>query len=145
MENITNSQIFAVIGIVLMILEIVVPGFIMLPMGVAFLITATFTGLVPALGGQLVILFISLIFTFIFFSKVVRPKMSKNRFVSNAESLKGMIGTVEEEINPKNNTGYIKIYGDSWKAITLDGSVVPVGARVCVERLDGNKVFVTKV
>ncbi len=145
MDTITNAQIFAVIGIILMILEIVVPGFIMMPMGVAFLITSAFTGFVPELGGQLGVLFVSLIFTFVFFSKVIRPKMNKNKFISNAESLKGMVGTVEEEINPKINTGYVKIYGDSWKAITTDGSVVPVGARVTVERLDGNKVFVTKV
>lgn len=145
MNILTNTQIFAIIGITLMVLEIVVPGFIMMPMGIAFLLTAVCASFIAELSGQLVVLFISLIITFVFFSKIIRPKMSKNRFLSNAESLKGMVGTVEEEINPALNKGYIKIYGDSWKAITLDGSVVPVGSRVTVERLDGNKVFVKKV
>jgi membrane protein implicated in regulation of membrane protease activity len=145
METLTSAQIFAVLGIVLMILEIVVPGFVMMPMGVAFLITAAFANVVIGLGAQLGVLFVSLIFTFFFFSKVIRPKMQKDRFLSNADGLKGQVGTVEEEINPSQNKGYIKIYGDSWRAITLDGSIVPVGARVKVERLDGNKVFVSRV
>ncbi len=142
MTNLASTQIYAILGIVLIILEIVVPGFVMMPMGVAFLITSALSSFVPDFTGQLFMLAVNLILTFLFFSKVIRPKLQRNRFLSNAEALVGQKGTVEEEINPKLGTGYIKIYGDSWKAITADGSIIKLGSQVIVERLDGNKVFV---
>lgn len=144
MENLTNVQVFAALGVVLIILEMVTPGFVMLPIGVSFLITSAVIPFVPELSHQLMILAITLTITFIFFHKYIRPKFSKQRFKSNVDSLVGQTAAVEEEINPTQGTGYIKIYGDHWKAITIDGSMVEVGKKVVVERVDGNKLFVRK-
>lgn len=145
METLSIGQIYATLGIVLIILEVVVPGFVMLPIGVGFLITSAFVGLIPSVGGQLLLLFLSIILTFIFFSKVIKFKLQKARHLSNAESLVGQMGIVEEEINANSRKGYVKIYGDSWKAIAVDGSVINVGSRVVVEKLDGNKIIVRAI
>ncbi len=55
--------------------------------------------------------------------------------VSNAEALIGQTGTVEEPITG-DQSGYVKIDGDVWKAVSTDLETIQRGERVRVVRMD---------
>ena len=61
---------------------------------------------------------------------------------SNMDSLIGEITTVDEEIDPDAGTGYVKVYADNWKAVAT--TKIPIGTKVRILSVDGNKVRVEK-
>ena len=65
------------------------------------------------------------------------PGIGADRFV-------GGIGIVLEEINPSANTGKIRLNQESWRAESENGEVVPQGATVKVQRIDGTRAIVQK-
>jgi hypothetical protein len=71
----------------------------------------------------------------------VRPPLlhalhvSGDNRVSNAEALIGRIGTVEEPITGE-HSGYVKIDGDVWKAVSTDLETIRRGERVRVVKMD---------
>lgn len=67
----------------------------------------------------------------------VRPSLLKHihskdkERLSNADALMGREGIVIEPIE-KGGSGYVKIDGDDWKAITKEGEYIPKGEKVKV-------------
>ena len=53
--------------------------------------------------------------------------------------------TKEEQIENLKETGEIKVNGVPWTAVSADGSVIPEGSLVRIERLEGAKVYVSPV
>ena len=56
------------------------------------------------------------------------------------------IGTparVTEDIDNEAGTGAVYVDGKTWTARSSDGSVIPIGTKVTVERMEGVKLFVT--
>lgn len=64
--------------------------------------------------------------------------------LSNVDAIAGREGTVTDEIKA-GGSGYVKIDGDEWKAITADGTPVAKGARVRVVSMDSIIVTVEKM
>jgi membrane protein implicated in regulation of membrane protease activity len=135
-------QVFLGIGILLSVAEIFVFGFFLLPAGLAFAAAGIFSLFVPSLPLQLVFLGVALIATYFAFHKLRRSNSPGLR--SNVDKLIGAEGIAEEEISHARNTGYVKVYGDSWKAIVPAGVVIAAGSRVRITGVDGNKVHVQK-
>lgn len=138
---ITSWQIFVSIGLILMALEMVIPGFIVFPMGLAFLLTGAFVPLTQSLSVQLGILGVNLILVFGVLHRWNKRRTRKKVYLSNVS---GMIGREVSVIEPisKESPGYVKLYGDQWQAISLSGQEFGVGEKVMIESLDGNKVIV---
>ncbi|XOQ44752.1 MAG: NfeD domain-containing protein [Clostridium sp.] len=61
---------------------------------------------------------------------------------TNADRYLGKIAVVTAEINNTLGTGQVNVLGSVWTARSYDGSVIPVGARVLVESIDGVKLIV---
>lgn len=61
---------------------------------------------------------------------------------TNADRYLGKIAIVTVEINNTIGTGQVNVLGSIWTARSSDGSVIPVGARVFVESIDGVKLIV---
>ena len=67
----------------------------------------------------------------------VRPKLAKllhgkrRERLSNADALMGRIGRVSEAIE-QGGYGRVAIDGDDWKAVSADGSYMPLGQNVRV-------------
>ncbi len=65
----------------------------------------------------------------------VRPVLTKylhhpsHKRKSNADALIGRHGVVTEKINP-HGYGYVRIDGDEWRSVTLDGSAIEAGTNV---------------
>lgn len=134
-------QVFAALGVLLMALEVVVPGFVMLPMGIGFLLTAGVAVVIQ--DGPLLV---AILGTFQFLIYVVFRRVLKNRSTAPTAytNVDGMLGKTAEvtEAIPERGTGYVKLYGDRWLAQSLDGRSHAVGARVVIEKVEGNKVWV---
>jgi membrane protein implicated in regulation of membrane protease activity len=131
-------QIWLVVAIVLVILEIMTAGFGV----ICFAIGAVFSALVAGLGGsitwQIVVFAVVSLLTFVFLRPVVirfLDKKSKD-VKTNADAVIGRKGVVSERIDSAQHTGRVAIDGDDWKAISEDGSVIEKGAEVKIVKLD---------
>ena len=131
-------QIWLVVAIVLVILEIMTAGFGV----ICFAIGAVFSALVAGLGGsitwQIVVFAVVSPLTFVFLRPVVirfLDKKSKD-VKTNADAVIGRKGVVSERIDSAQHTGRVAIDGDDWKAISEDGSVIEKGAEVKIVKLD---------
>ena len=73
--------------------------------------------------------------------KYFTPKLVK----TNVDSVIGSQGMVTAEINNTLATGQVKLGVMEWTARSADGTVIPVGTQIKVDRIEGVKVFVTPV
>ncbi|MCB9083849.1 MAG: NfeD family protein [Bdellovibrionaceae bacterium] len=142
--HMTAWQVAVTIGLLFMIAEVFVPGFVMFPIGLAFMATAPITLWVDSFAGQIAVLAGLLIVTFVIFHKLI-PRTQPHERLSNVDDMIGKTATVEVDIDNDANAGYVKLYGDSWRAVNLEDGTIGKGSKVKIEQLDGNKVLVRKI
>lgn len=73
--------------------------------------------------------------------KYFTPKLTR----TNADRVIGQEGYVTVEIDNLNAAGTVKIGAMDWTARSTDGSIIPAGTKIRVDRIEGVKVFVTSV
>ena len=61
---------------------------------------------------------------------------------TNLDRVIGCTARVTEEIDNEAGTGAVYVEGKTWTARSSDGSVIPIGTKVTVERMEGVKLFV---
>lgn len=81
---------------------------------------------------------VCLIATRPFVKKLTKSKIQK----TNADRCIGAEAVVTEEINNLESVGQVKVVGNVWTARSSDGSVIPKGSIVIVERMEGVKLIV---
>ena len=64
---------------------------------------------------------------------------------TNADRVFGQKAKVTEAIDNENSTGAVYVDGKTWSARSVDGSVIPVGTQVRIEKMEGVKLFVTSL
>jgi membrane protein implicated in regulation of membrane protease activity len=133
-----------VIGLVLLIVEIFSAGFVVSLIGLACFMA----GIVSIFTDNLIIQFVVFAITMILLMIYVRPIIkklfsSKSNKKSNIDLLIGKVCVVDTEINNLKGTGYIKINADYWKAVSSDGSNIPKGTIVVIEKMEGITVTVS--
>ena len=103
------------------------------------LIIALFTeNLVIQVIAFFVVSFLLLIFT----RPVVARYFNSKRTKTNAESLVGEYCKVTEQIDNFNGKGVVLLNGLEWTARSKDDTVIPVGTRVKLVRIEGVKAIV---
>ena len=133
-----SYQIWLVVAIILVIIEICTAGF----GSICFAIGAAFSALAAGLGlsltWQIVIFAVISLLTFIFLRPVAMRFLNKRSkdVKTNADALVGRKGVVSERIDAAQHTGRVAIDGDDWKAVTADGSIIEKGAEVEIIKLD---------
>ncbi len=137
-------QILATLGVLLMVAEMFVSGFVLLPIGVAFLLTALASLKVQDWPVLLAILGGFQVAMFWLFQKVLKKYHSKTRAYTGAEGMIGAECVVTEPISSA-QSGYVKLYGDLWQARSTGTASFKAGQRVVITKIDGNKVFVEGV
>ena len=70
-------------------------------------------------------------------------KMKTEAVPTNLDRAIGSAARVTEDIDNDAGTGAVYVDGKTWTARSSDGSVIPIGTRVTVERMEGVKLFVT--
>ena len=61
---------------------------------------------------------------------------------TNADRVLGQTVKVTETVDNENAVGAVYVDGKTWTARSADGSVIPAGTRVIVERIEGVKLLV---
>ena len=103
---------------------------------------ATFLG--AALWLQ-VVLFLSVSAITLAATRPLVRKMSAKAVPTNLDRAIGSAARVTEEIDNDAGTGAVYVDGKTWSARSSDGSPIPMGAKVVVDRMEGVKLFVTPV
>ena len=103
--------------------------------------------LVALLGGGLtlqVTVFLALAIVLLFLLRgVVRKHFTPRITRTNVDSVIGTTGIVLTPVNNVAALGQVQINGVEWSARSTDGSHIPAGSMVRVDRIEGVKVFVS--
>lgn len=91
-----------------------------------------------------IILFLITSLVLLFFTRPIAVKyFNKSRAKTNALSVIGKQAIVVSEIDNLHGTGQVTVGGQQWSARnTADGEVIPVGAVVVVDSINGVKLMV---
>ncbi|MCB0417951.1 MAG: NfeD family protein [Bdellovibrionaceae bacterium] len=127
----------------LAVLEIFIPGFVLLPLGLAVALTGVSALFTSMLEIHLVVLVLSTIAVFWLSKKYVHTGKREKGTATNVDDLIGKVAVVEEEISDAKNTGYVRLYGTSWRAVSVYDDCIPVGSKVFIEKVSGNKLVVS--
>ena len=73
--------------------------------------------------------------------KYLKPKLTK----TNVDAVIGTQGYITDAVDNLNGKGQVKLGAMEWTARSTDGSVIPQGTLVTVDRIEGVKAFVTPV
>lgn len=139
-------QTWLIIAGACLILEIMSAGFLIFWFMVGALITMLFSFIIKSFIIQLAIFLISSTIL-LFATKPLVEKIQKasTPYQTSSSSIQGAVGKVIAEINPDEAKGQIKINGEVWSAKSSNGSTIPEGTSVTVEKIEGVKAIVTPI
>jgi membrane protein implicated in regulation of membrane protease activity len=134
-------QIWMVIGIICIIIEIFDPAFFFISLGAAAIITGLLSFVIKAPALQIIIFAVLSFIAFLSMRKVGKKILSVTDKETNVFALKGKQGTVVKAI-PEHGKGYVKIGGEEWSAIEKNNLAIDQDIKVTVIDIDGNKLIV---
>ncbi len=109
------------------------------------LITAIVTMFVDLDIWAQILIFVSVSLLFMIIARpLIKDRLDKQKQPTNADSVVGKIAVVEEEIDNINGKGCVKINGSAWTARSADGAVIPRGANVRINKIEGVKLIVSQ-
>ena len=126
-------QLWVLVTVVSLILELTSGDLFILCFSIGALVTAVLSAFGLGFYGQLAVFVVASVLSLLF----VRPSLvrrlhgRKKERLSNADALIGRIGRVSEAIE-QGGYGRVAIDGDDWKAVSSDGTYVPMGQNVRV-------------
>lgn len=139
----TMWQFICIVGVAFVILEIFTPSMFFLNFAVAAFLTALVSVFVAHKFTLVLVFFVLSFLSFAFLRPMLLRRNSKDTETGVEGKYIGKTAKVTEEVS--DNRGVITIYGERWDARVCDGSVIPVGSEVCIEKNDGLIMFVTKI
>lgn len=145
LEVIFSWQTYVALGLGLIILEAFVSTFFLFPLGISLLVVALIAPFV-SLEVELITFGVLSVINFYVSLKFLKPHFMGKKQLTGVDSLVGRVVSVFEEVNENAGTGQVKVYADQWRALPTEmGQVIPKNEKVIIDRIDGNKVFVSKV
>jgi len=138
-------QIWFIAGIVLVILEIFIPGFVIAGVGIACLVSALASYLGMGYGIQGLVL----ISVTMFFFMTIRPIFVKfvyasDRSKTNVDALIGKTGRVITRIDPHTQRGRVLVDGEDWKGVPEESDTFEKNAQVEIVSVSGTKLIVKR-
>lgn len=73
---------------------------------------------------------------------LVRRFLTRPRIPTNADRILGMTAKVTEAVDNERASGAVYVDGKTWTARSADGSVIPTGTQVKVQKIEGVKLLV---
>lgn len=130
-------------AIVLFILEIFVPGFFLMCLGIGCVGASVAAGLGLGVGFQLLAFSVFSLIAFFTIRPVLMKRMWNAPDVkTNVDALIGQRGRVTQDFDPGLRLGRVSAAGDDWRAECLTDRVLRVGDLVEVVRVDSNTLIV---
>ncbi len=141
--NIT-PEIWAIIGLVLIVLDMLTYTFVFFFFGISALLTAliSWTGLVKSLSWQLVFFSAFSLVSLVVFRKWAKQAFGKNKGAAEYSDLVGQTAYVAVKI-PAGGEGKVSFRGSDWLAHSASGGEIEQGAKVVIEEVEGIKLKVS--
>ena len=99
------------------------------------------------MGGPIwlqILLFLAVSLVALAFTRPLAKKfLDRRREYTNADRVVGAVGIVIQDIDNVLAAGRVTVMGNSWSALSADGSKIDAGTRVHVEKIEGVKLIVT--
>ncbi len=73
---------------------------------------------------------------------LIRKFLRRRAEPTNLDRVLGEVARVTETVDNRNSTGAVYVDGKTWTARSADGTVIPAGEEVCIEKMEGVKLFV---
>lgn len=131
-------QMWLAVGLAMAVIEIFTSGFAVLCFGIGALaasgVAALGLDIKWQVGGFVVFSFIALVYVRPFFQKFL--SRGKPEVKSGVDALVGRKARVEADIVPAEHRGRVAVDGDSWKAVSADGSLIRRGETVVILGVD---------
>ncbi len=137
--------VFVTVGILLMAMEVITPGFIIMWFGLATIVAALPVYLGAPASVVLVTFAVTLLILTVFVRRIFTSRFTNKRGVrTNASSLIGQQAVVVETIDPVKATGKVRVRKEVWSAAAQGNQRFAVDQIVSVKALDGVKLLVAK-
>lgn len=143
MPNIPVPVIWGALLILFLIVEGVTAGLASIWFAVGALAALIAALLHAPLWLQIVLFFVVSIVTLILTRPLARKYINGRRQATNADRILGMTGRVTETVDNIAGTGAVHVDGKYWTARTADGSIIPEGALVRADAIEGVKLIVS--
>lgn len=138
--------LWIILGVALLVVEIFTLTFAAACVGLAFLAMALSAYYGAGTLWQILWFIIVLLISFLSLRPLAKKYFFKHsdKTKTNTAALIGREAKVTEEVNNAKEAGRIQLDGDSWRAVSHDGSVIPAGADVVTTKLEGATLTVRK-
>lgn len=140
---------YILISVFLIIMEIFAAGFILLPIGIAGLVTATVAYFRPELWLHAVFFICGSGLALLAVARFRDENTTQNSQESGGHGLVGQVGTIVS-LPAEDHAMKVKIFGDVWDV--LDGSLptdalsaYSIGTQVRVTKVTGNKIAIERI
>ena len=140
-----EAIVWLAVAIVLLVVEIITLGLTTIWFAGGALVACVAAALQADFLVQM-ILFLVVSVVMLFFTRPVAMRyMNKNRTITNSESLVGKEAVVLQEINNLKASGQVQLNGIEWTARAENmEDVIEKGAIVCIKKIEGVKLIVTR-
>ncbi len=139
-------QFWLIVAGVCLIAETITVGFLIFWFSIGALITMIVSFFIDNIVIQSAVFILSS-GILIFATKPLVKKITKSNsnVKTNVYSLVDSIGLVTDDIDPVKSTGQIKVAGETWSAISKNGSTIEKGSKVKILEIKGVKAVVETV
>lgn len=145
MDASTLAALLVLVGVVLDLLEVVVPGFFLAVPGTAAIIYGVLVALFPWLleepWGPWLLAALAAPLTMLTVLVYRRLSPPQRPVTASYEGLIGLEGVVVETVVPGEPRGRVRVAGDLWPAVSREGALHP-GTRVVVVGVEGVHLIV---
>lgn len=135
-------QFLSIVGIAFVILEIFTPSMFFLNFALAAFLTALSSVFIAHKFTLVLIFFVLSFLSFAFLRPMLLKRNTKDTETGIEGKYIGKTAKAAEDISE--NSGVITIYGERWEARVCDGSIIPAGSEVCIEKNEGLVMYVKK-
>lgn len=137
--------VFVTVGILLMAMEVITPGFIIMWFGIATIVAAIPVYFGASTSVVLLTFAVTLLILTVFVRRIFTTRFAnKKGSATNASSLIGQKGVVVEPIDPIQATGKVRVRKEIWSAVAKSGNIIGVDQIVVVQDIEGVKLLVAK-
>ena len=139
--------VFVVVGVVLVVCEIFIPGFVIMWFGIAAIIAAIPVYLEASMNTIVLVYSVSLLLFGIFGRKLAINYFNVGEDEStktNVATIIGSIGIVTQKVGLTGVPGRVYVNNESWAAISANGKEIENDTQVIVVKIDGAKLIIER-
>ncbi len=138
-------QCWIILGLILLILELFISGFLVACFGISAILTALTVAFGASFSVQLIIFGLLNIACLYLLRPILQERFMGQEVKSCVEALVGKEIKLQETLEANKNYGEQKINGDVWRIRAKDEGTITAGTRVRIIELDGLTLIVEAI